>query len=137
MALALGIISIACAGCGDSSTDSRAFAQVKGTVKYHGGLLKSGRVNFVPVAGGNPASGVINPDGTYTMMTTQPGDGVVPGEYKVGVFNRKDDAPDNLDPGKPIPKSPDDVAEKYENPNTSEVKVTVNPGKNDIPIDLK
>ena len=34
-------------------------------------------------AEGRPASGAIENDGSFTMMTQSPGDGVAPGQYKV------------------------------------------------------
>lgn len=64
---------------------------VQGTVKFSDGTVPQGetsRIIFDPVAGGpneirKAASGDIRPDGSFEMMTIQPGDGVIAGKYKV------------------------------------------------------
>lgn len=129
----LGLVSL---GCGEKG-DTRAFAKVTGKVEYHGQPLKSGRISFLPVDGnqGAPAAGDIQADGTYTMSTTEPGDGVIPGEYKVGVTDRVNEEADDANPNKVI-KSPAGIAPMYESPYTSKIQVKVEPGSNDIPITL-
>jgi hypothetical protein len=69
-------------GCGASGE----MVDVSGTVKYADGSPVTGEsplVVFEPTAEGKAASGTINPDGTFEMMTLKPGDGVQPGKYKV------------------------------------------------------
>jgi len=73
------------AGCGGGGA-----IQVTGVVKSADGSpiqCESGTVLFQPVVGegvaGEHASGAVLPDGTFTMMTKVPGDGVKPGQYKV------------------------------------------------------
>lgn len=71
-----------CCGCG--SSDGRL--AVAGTVKYADGSAPKGetaQIWFEPVAEGRPASGTIEDDGSFTLMTERPGDGVAPGQYKV------------------------------------------------------
>ena len=64
------------------------------------------------------------------------GEGGVPGEHKLAVPHRKNEPPDNSEPNKVV-KSPADISPIYENPDTSKTQVTVKPGSNDIPLDLK
>jgi hypothetical protein len=45
--------------------------------------FENGRVIFAPANGGRSASGSVEKDGTFVMMTEAPGDGVQPGDYKV------------------------------------------------------
>jgi hypothetical protein len=76
---------VASLGCGGSSDE---LIPVSGTVKFADGSpasFESGRVVFEPVAGGPSASGSVEQDGTFAMMTATPGDGVKPGQYKVVV----------------------------------------------------
>jgi hypothetical protein len=60
--------------------------QVTGTVTNADGTpikCESGTVLFQPAGSGEHASGSVAADGTFTMMTKVPGDGVKPGQYKV------------------------------------------------------
>lgn len=66
---------VACAGCGGR-------VQVKGTVKFSDGTpLSYGTVNFTNDT--TMCKGQIEKDGSFTMRTFKPGDGVPPGTYKV------------------------------------------------------
>jgi len=80
-------------GCG--SGDNRV--QVTGTVTYADGTPVTGEVAtlaFQPTGtgpdSGKPANGTIEPDGSFQLMTTRPGDGVAPGDYKVVLLVWKD-----------------------------------------------
>ncbi|MDZ7617587.1 MAG: hypothetical protein U1E05_11315 [Patescibacteria group bacterium] len=75
-------------GCGGSPVD---LAPVQGTIAFEDGTVPQGevmKVYFEPVADGpqaikKVASGDIAPDGSFQLMTRMPGDGVIPGKYKV------------------------------------------------------
>jgi len=64
---------------------------VSGTVKLTDGTVPQGKVaivRFEPLADSDAqpnkgASGDIRPDGHFDLMTVQPGDGAIPGRYKV------------------------------------------------------
>lgn len=80
-------------GCGDDGGLESRYA-VSGTVTYKGAPVKKGSINFVPVKPeGHPAAGTIV-DGKYSLTTLNPGDGAIPGAYKVTVDDRE------LDQGK-------------------------------------
>lgn len=69
-------------GCGNAD----GLIPVTGTVKTADGGVPQGEsatVWFEPVGEGRLASGTIAKDGSFTMMTEKPGDGVAPGAYKV------------------------------------------------------
>ena len=56
---------------------------VRGTVTYKGEKLAKGQISFLPEAqGGQAASGQIE-NGYYSLSTLTPGDGALPGKYKV------------------------------------------------------
>lgn len=64
------------------------YVPVSGTVKFADGSVPQGEVanvNFAPVGEGKAASGDIRADGSFELMSVKPGDGVLPGEYKVVV----------------------------------------------------
>lgn len=69
-------------GCGSGNPPT---APVTGTVTFQGKPLPAGTVIFTPTAGGPPATGEIQPDGTYTLTTFEDGDGAVPGTHGVAV----------------------------------------------------
>ncbi|MBA3481580.1 MAG: hypothetical protein H0T51_07175 [Pirellulales bacterium] len=79
----LPLAAILFIGCGGGSE----LLPVTGTVKNADGAAVSaeegGQVLFNPDGSGTPASGIIEKDGSFTMMTQTPGDGVKPGKYKV------------------------------------------------------
>jgi hypothetical protein len=87
-ALALGLL-VSGTGCG------RRLVKVRGVVTLDGKPLSGATVNFFPESGsGNPASDYTASDGSFNLTTLKPGDGVVPGFYKVVVTL----------PDKPVPK---------------------------------
>lgn len=86
------LLAAAClAGC----SSQPELSVVKGSVTYNGQPLKFGTVMFQNVKGGQPAVGMIQADGTFTMATPKAGDGVKPGSYEVSVT-----CYENMDPAK-------------------------------------
>ena len=76
-------------GCSDSEIEYE-HAKVHGKVTYQGKPLTFGTVLFMPVeppkdGAIQPASGAINPDGTYEL-TSRSTPGAVVGEHKVAVI---------------------------------------------------
>jgi hypothetical protein len=101
------------AGCGKAGGP----LPVTGTVKYKDGsplAFEVGSVIFRSTDGTTNASGAVQPDGSFTMMTKKPGDGVKPGQYKVAVQLWKNYA--NLTPA---------VASKYRDLETSGLEANV------------
>ena len=77
-------------GCSDDGFGRRRYS-VHGTVTYKGEKLAKGQIAFVPEAqDGQAASGQIE-DGYYLLSTLTPGDGALPGKYKVTVVARDSD----------------------------------------------
>jgi hypothetical protein len=119
------------AGCGGSSFSTPATYEVKGRVLLASGKpLAAGRVTFVAADGLLPqASGEIQPDGEFSLTTRVPGDGAVPGKYKVRIepVEGKSRRPNR--PGFPV---------KYVDEDSSGLVVTVRAGTNQLdPIRLK
>lgn len=61
-------------------------APVEGKVTYNGEPLKFGTVLFQNTTGGQPASGLIQQDGSFKLTTPKAGDGAKPGQYNVSVY---------------------------------------------------
>ena len=60
-------------------------APVEGKVLLDGKPLKFGSVMFQNAKGGQPATGEIQPDGSFTLSTYAPEDGAVVGEHRVRI----------------------------------------------------
>jgi hypothetical protein len=83
-ALFVGLTLVA--GCSDDGFGRQRYS-VQGTVTYKGEKLAKGQISFIPVPeahGGHAASGQIE-NGYYSLSTLTPGDGALPGKYKVTV----------------------------------------------------
>jgi hypothetical protein len=128
-----GIISLALAlaGCHGSTSYDWTPYQVKGRVLLASGRpLTAGRVTFVSSDGVLPsASGDIGADGKFALSTRAPGDGAVPGRYKVRIEPAQGR---NRRPTRPI------YPLKYIDEDSSDLFITVQAEPNQLqPITLK
>jgi hypothetical protein len=86
--LAIGMTAFV--GCGDDSGLAKRYP-VSGKVTYKNAPVENGTISFAPSdTGGRPASGQIV-KGTYSLTTLAPGDGAMPGKYKVTVISKEID----------------------------------------------
>jgi hypothetical protein len=142
MGLVLATVLTGCSG-------GLRLGKVTGKVTFKGKPVPTGTIMFHPDAG--PAAvGAIGPDGTYTLTTIKPGDGAVVGSHRVTIqattvgpgslaepssfeeemqlAQRKDPKAKVLVPGKVTWIVP----EKYSRPDTTDLTITVQPGRNTI-----
>lgn len=114
----------ACWGCsGSSSLDT---IPVQGRVTYKGQPVTQGTITFLPLNAAEgtprrPATGVIQPDGSYRLATLSPDDGAVPGEYQVVIVS--------ITSG-PTPENPDApevwaIPKHYGNPTQTDLKASI------------
>jgi hypothetical protein len=76
---------VICAGCGSQKTE------VTGVLKLDGKIVPGGTVLFTPTSPDNkPAVGAVQPDGTFSMMTEERGDGVMVGQYRASYIAARD-----------------------------------------------
>jgi hypothetical protein len=71
------LLAVALPGCGGS------VSPVEGVVLLDGKPLANVSVQFVPQGSGRDATGQTDKSGEFAMSTFKPGDGVMPGSYKV------------------------------------------------------
>ncbi|MEX2169903.1 MAG: hypothetical protein WD851_11380 [Pirellulales bacterium] len=109
-------------------------AQVYGTVSFNGETLDKGTVRFEPTAGGAPAYSQVESDGSYELRTGREV-GLQAGEYQATVVALEEADPNWAGPGPPPPGKPI-TPRWYQNLQTSGLKYTVEPGGNEIDIDL-
>jgi len=134
-------------GCGPDDGIGKRYP-VSGTVTYKDKPLPKGSINFVPVdpATGRAASGSVA-DGAYTLMTQEPGDGALPGKYKVTVSAVEVDLSKASDKAKSAGRMIDqaDIAKakrtnlvptKYLTPETSGLTAEVREGSNTLDFPL-
>jgi len=120
-------------GCGEDDGIGERTA-VRGVVTYNGQPVPGGTVSFLnDTAGGRNGGGDIGPDGSYAATTMKPGDGLVPGKYKVTVSSVEVDMskvvgnPGGLYRSDLIKKAPKkiNVPKKFANPTTSGLALEV------------
>ncbi|WP_435006619.1 hypothetical protein P12x_004136 [Tundrisphaera lichenicola] len=132
VAFGLALAAIGPLGCGSSGPE---LASVSGQVTYQGKPVTLGMVTFLPLnPDGRTATGQIDSSGNYTLQTQNPGDGALLGDYRVTIFAQDNPVLDYIPKKKVPPKRL--VPEKYEKPDTSGLKETVNSGSNTINFDL-
>lgn len=84
--LAAAAVVVSAVGCGGG--DRVEVYPVSGTVMYEGKpMVGGGSIAFVPTTPrpGKTAGGEIRADGTYELSTYSPGDGSIPGDFRVVV----------------------------------------------------
>lgn len=148
-----------CLGCG-GAPQIPGLVKVSGTVNFKGQPVEGATVNFRPESGTRAASGRTDANGVFQLTTLNPGDGALPGNYKVSVSKIEDTDPDHqvtaedfakmVSGGGKAPAGPTrpgqkvksvgleyHVPQKYMDADKSGLTATVNAsGKNDIPIEL-
>lgn len=115
-------------GCGNSSNIPTG--RVQGRVTYEGEPVEEGAVSLYSGEFGSGASGVIGPDGTYTIS-----DPLRTGEYSVSVFPPSEPPPQDA-----IPVASSrvygNIPEKYRDPQKSGLMIDVKVGKNTFDINM-
>ena len=73
-------------GCGSGGMPD--MVKVRGKVSYNGEPITEGSIVYLPTDSnvGRQATGAIQPDGTFELMTMEPGDGVKKGDYRIAIF---------------------------------------------------
>ncbi len=103
---------------------------VSGTVTLDGKPLAQASVVFAPAGTGQPAVGVTDEAGKYTLTTTNPKDGAVVGSYKITVIKASASGPvANLDLSKLSPAEADKAARKAFNESGGAKKAVFKKGR--------
>ncbi|WP_152051938.1 hypothetical protein [Tautonia marina] len=141
------VVSTPMLGCGGGGGPKPPMGKVSGTVTHNGSPLTEGSVVFSPAQDkgsdtGHVAIGKIDTNGRFVLTTFNTGDGAVLGQHVVTIQAKTapkttpEPNPDgtitfeySLGGGATIPA-------KYENPEQSPLRYTVEPGSNTFEIDL-
>jgi hypothetical protein len=139
--------------CSDDGFGRQRYS-VHGTVTYKGEKLAQGQISFLPEGqGGQAASGQID-NGYYSLSTLTPGDGALPGKYKVTVV-AKDSDPEKvrseaqtkgMPPGAALPQpliakankeAKSKIPTRYNLPTTTDLTADVEARSNTKDFELK
>jgi hypothetical protein len=122
------VVLLMAAGCGNADR-----GYLTGTVLLSGQPVGPGTLSFEPLDGDRPGgSAFFGEDGKYTLMSAGRKEGAPIGEYRVLVYGGEGFGEET--PG-PRPKSK--IPARYANPQTSDLKITIQPGKQTFDFDLK
>ncbi|MEM9656781.1 MAG: hypothetical protein AAF961_00335 [Planctomycetota bacterium] len=133
--LTCGLVGlIAAAGC-DSGP---LMAPVQGVVNFDEQPVAKGTIQLYPVQSGPMAAGRLSADGTFELTTKTPGDGALVGEHIVVVTPPSDvnELQRTLKEGQRRREQFRNIPESVRNQQTSSLRVTVEPGDNELEIDL-
>ncbi len=122
--------SLAWVGCG-GPYDS----YVSGVATLDGSPLPRGTASFNPARPGPASYGVIRRDGSYSVHTGRE-EGLPSGEYTVTVVAKEESIDENPDSGLPPKPGKTFTPPWYRSKKTSNLKFTVEPGSNDIDLEL-
>jgi hypothetical protein len=129
--LTLGALSLAAfAGCG-GAYDARAY----GVVTLDGKAVPRGAVSFHQVSGGPAAYAMIGNDGSYVIRTGRE-EGLPAGDYQVSVTANEAPTKAQTEKGAPPPPGKPITPDWYRMKETSGLRFTVKPGKNEINLEL-
>lgn len=117
-------------GCGGTFD-----ASVEGIVTLDGNVVSTGAISFVPADGGPQAYAVIKENGSYELFTGREA-GLPSGEYNVSIVSRKPPKATHSDLGGPAPPGEPITPRWYASLMTSGLTFEVEPGSNDINLEL-
>jgi hypothetical protein len=109
-------------------------ASVSGVVRFNNAPLTTGTVQFTPQQPGPSGYGFIEEDGSYSIMTGRE-EGLPSGSYVVTVVANEPSTP-NKDPSLPPTPGKPITPAWYRNATQSPLQQNVEPGDNEINLDL-
>jgi len=126
--------ALAATGCGSGGP---TMGRVSGTVTFQGKPVEKGTVTFISTDGERPnATGDIK-GGSYTLQTTEPGDGAVVGDYKVIISDIDPNIANTELPGMKVKTPKSALPKKYHNADTSGLTVKVESGSQTKDFELQ
>ena len=137
----LCLFALFCVGCGPKVIPIQT-AKVTGVAKFYGKPLENYRVFFYcdTAAANDPATGLVQKDGTFTLTVRNPGDGAIVGPNKIWLTYDPplpEETP-GMESGKAPPPPTVKLPSKYLDSSTSGLSVEVTTaGLADYLLDLK
>jgi hypothetical protein len=124
-ALLIAVLVVGCSSAPPPPATSPARGKI---VAATGEPLQNVVLNLEPInqTAGGAAQAVVKTDGTFVLQTFRNDDGALPGKYKVW-----------LQPSPAAPRKASPIPAKYRSPEESDLTVLINPGDNNLSIQLK
>jgi hypothetical protein len=136
-ALTLVLVALGC----NQAPKGPDLAPVVGTVRWQGQPLGGALVRFIPVGAtqGGGGTAITEENGTYVLMDTRGGKGVVTGEYKVVISRRVDPpgSPPSTGKGEHDSRAKETLPENYSDARQTELTAQVGDGARPIDFELK
>jgi hypothetical protein len=126
----VGMMLLVVVGCGGPFDSS-----VTGVVTLDGKVVPRGTVSFQPKAGGPAAYARIEESGSYVVRTGRE-EGLPPGDYYVTVSANEPPTVEQTAQGGPPPPGKPITPAWYRTRNTSGLSFVVEPGANEINLEL-
>lgn len=123
------LLLMATVGCGGPYD-----ASVAGLVTLDGNPIPTGTISFVPASGGPQAYAVVDTSGKYEVFTGREA-GLPSGDYNVAIVSREPSMTLSEGGGPPPPGKPI-TPRWYASPTTSGLTLKVEPGSNEIDLQL-
>jgi hypothetical protein len=120
---------------GVATNNRKPVHPVRGKVYFEGTPTPKALVTFFLVTGEQKrlvraADGIVEPDGSFTLSTYTANDGAPAGEYAVTIFWGEGGDEEG-------PSGPNRLPERYSKPDTSGLRFRVQPGENEVVLELK
>lgn len=129
----LAVLPLA-AGCGGEESED---STLTGKVLFDGKPVSNGLLKFEPTTGSQSGLATVSADGTYEARVGRSMVGLPTGTYKV-VVEAWEVMPGNIgDDGKVYPNGKPLVPQSYSTAATSPLSITVQPGANEIDLELE
>jgi hypothetical protein len=137
-------------GCSnEEATDRAATSAASGTVTYKGSPVAGAIVTLVTAdSNGHGATGKTDESGNFSLMTSEPGDGAIPGSYRVTVvagalpagITDEDIVIGDVESDAAAPKGGESskisLPKKYASAETSDLTAEITEGKNELSFEL-
>lgn len=130
--LGLLLLVVGIAGCGEKG---QRLSPVSGKVTFQGKPVAKGTIRFSSPQAAVDILANLQSDGTYNVRMAR-GAGLPEGTYKAAIVPPQASAPVGTMTLPPPPSCPD-IPEKYRNPSTSGLTLTVKPGGSPFNIDMQ
>jgi len=145
-------LSVVAPGCGSGGLDN--LNQAKGVITLDGQPLAEAQITLCPTQSGMRSAGANSDEkGVFVFQTLKGGDGVADGEYQVTVTKSHMEnpytdeevkiinesggkRPETLFPDREPPALVNDLPERYGNPNTSGLTLTISGSSKDLKLEL-
>lgn len=127
---AISLVTLVLGGCGGTYDSA-----VSGTVTLDGNAVPRGTVAYHPKSAGPTAYSPIAADGSYTIRTGRE-EGLKAGDYLVTVTANEAPAQLESKTGGPMPPGKSITPLWYRSPGSSGLNFTVEPGSNEINLEL-